>query len=282
MPALASLGSEVLDHLPDDLGSTARRESCVFVDVRLGLASRSVDRLSSPISFRVSVSDRQTIERLHLSWPSPRQRGLAATMARELKEAPQRAPIDDSSSVVLHARRTTFVMLIVSALVVVGILAEDVARLKRAVDDAEIVRGLMNLWHTETRDKDGPISVPHILAGPQPKHRTQRGHSDWGSYPAAILRATLSLCVRSTLTLASASMCPRRDRSGKYWCGQATNLSLAVKSTLSSGSFRANHYGPSGLLNNRHTTLRAIPGSGICCDRAAVVRVLIPQALTEI
>ena len=80
-------------------------------------------------------------------------------MPREPKEVRQRPPIDDSSSVVLHARQTTFVMLIVSALVVVGILVDDVSRLKRAFDDAETIQGLMNLWHSETRDEDGPVSL---------------------------------------------------------------------------------------------------------------------------
>ena len=67
-------------------------------------------------------------------------------MPREPKEVRQHPPIDDSSSVVLHARHTTFVMLIVSALVVVGILVEDVSRLERAFVDAESIQGLMNLW----------------------------------------------------------------------------------------------------------------------------------------
>ena len=87
-------------------------------------------------------------------------------MAHEPKDVQQRAPIDDSTAVVLHARKTTFVMLIVTALVVIGILVEDVSRLKRAVDDADTIQGLMNLWRSETRDKDGPVSVAHILAGP--------------------------------------------------------------------------------------------------------------------
>ena len=86
-------------------------------------------------------------------------------MPREPKEFRQRPPIDDSSSVVLHARRTTFVMLVVSALVVVGILVDDVSRLKRGVDDAETIQGLMNLWRSETRDEDSPVSVAYILAG---------------------------------------------------------------------------------------------------------------------
>ncbi|MCY4488777.1 MAG: hypothetical protein OXF11_16910 [Deltaproteobacteria bacterium] len=87
-------------------------------------------------------------------------------MPGEAEEVRQRPPIDDSSPVVLHARYTTFVMLIVSGLVVVGILVEDISRLKRAVDDAETIQGLMNLWNSATRDEDSPISVAHILAGP--------------------------------------------------------------------------------------------------------------------
>ena len=34
------------------LGSTARREFCILVDVHPGLASRFADRISSPISFQ--------------------------------------------------------------------------------------------------------------------------------------------------------------------------------------------------------------------------------------
>ena len=108
-------------------------------------------------------------------------------MTSEVGNAPQRAPIDDSSPVVLHARRTVFVMLIVSALVAVGVLTEDVARLSRAVEDAEIVRGLMRLWHAETEDKNGPVSLPAIIAGPRPdepgspgKYRLQLVKDDGG------------------------------------------------------------------------------------------------------
>lgn len=87
-------------------------------------------------------------------------------MDHERTETVQQAPIDDSSSVVLHARKTVFVMLLVSALVVVGILVEDVTRLNRAVQDAAIVTGLMSLWHSETRNKDPAVSFPDIIAGP--------------------------------------------------------------------------------------------------------------------
>ena len=79
---------------------------------------------------------------------------------------PQRAPIDDSSAVVLHARWTVFLMLIASALVAVGVFAEDDARLNRALQGAEIVTSLMSHWHAETLDKNRAVSVTHIIAGP--------------------------------------------------------------------------------------------------------------------
>ena len=87
-------------------------------------------------------------------------------MAGHEEITPQRAPIDDSSAVVLHARWTVFLMLIASALVAVGVFAEDDARLNRALQGAEIVTGLMSHWHAETRDKNRAVSVTHIIAGP--------------------------------------------------------------------------------------------------------------------
>ena len=88
-------------------------------------------------------------------------------MPREPKEVRQRPLIDDSSSVVLHARHTTFVMLIVSALVVVGILVEDVSRLKRAFDDAETAA---RYRAEQSSQETGPESVGSghgsQLAGP--------------------------------------------------------------------------------------------------------------------
>lgn len=72
----------------------------------------------------------------------------------------------DSSPIILHARQTVFVMLIVSALVAMAVLAEDVARPKRAVEDAKFVAGLMEFWHAETENKDVPVSVATIIAGP--------------------------------------------------------------------------------------------------------------------
>ena len=79
---------------------------------------------------------------------------------------PQRATIDDSSAVVLHARWIVFLMLIASALVAIGVFVEDDARLNRALQDAEVVTGLMSHWHAETRDKDRAVSVTYIIAGP--------------------------------------------------------------------------------------------------------------------
>ena len=104
-------------------------------------------------------------------------------MARELKDVQQRPLMDDSSSLVLHARQTTLVMLILSALVVVGILVEDVSRLQRAVDDAESIRGLMNLWRSETHDTGDPVSVAHILAGPALEASDAKGRFRLGLAP---------------------------------------------------------------------------------------------------
>ena len=75
------------------------------------------------------------------------------------------APRDDSSDLVVHARRTMFVMLLVCAFVTVGVLFRDTDRLHRALAEAEIVVGLMAHWHYETRD---PRSDPlgRIIAGP--------------------------------------------------------------------------------------------------------------------
>lgn len=87
-------------------------------------------------------------------------------IAGEGGKQPQRASKHDSSPVVLHARQTIFVMLIVSALVAMGVLAEDVARPNRAVDDAKFIASLMKFWHAETEDKSGPASVATIVAGP--------------------------------------------------------------------------------------------------------------------
>ena len=50
-----------------DLGSTARREFRILVDVHPGFSSRVVDRFSSPIRFRDSAPDGQPIERSHLA-----------------------------------------------------------------------------------------------------------------------------------------------------------------------------------------------------------------------
>ena len=87
-------------------------------------------------------------------------------MAGEGGKQTQRASKHDSSPVILHARQTVFVMLIVSALVAMAVLAEDVARPNRAVDDANFVAALMKFWHAETEDKSGPVSVATIVAGP--------------------------------------------------------------------------------------------------------------------
>ena len=87
-------------------------------------------------------------------------------MAGEGGKQPQRASKHDSSPVILHARQTVFVMLIVSALIAMGVLAEDVARPNRAVDDAKFVASLMEFWYAETKDKLGPVSVATIVAGP--------------------------------------------------------------------------------------------------------------------
>ena len=131
-------------------------------------------------------------------------------MARKPKEVPQRALIDDCSSVVLHARQTTFVMLIISALVAVGILAEDVARLNRAVDDAEIVKGSMNLWRTETRDKDGPVSVPHILAGPAPEASDAAGTFRLGLAPSGDSKGDAVIACRVDLDLSQRFFVPEK------------------------------------------------------------------------
>lgn len=68
-------------------------------------------------------------------------------MVGEEGSAAEHAPRNDSSSVVLQARWTVFLMLIASTLVAVGVLAEDDTRLNRALQGAEVVTGLMSLWH---------------------------------------------------------------------------------------------------------------------------------------
>ena len=73
--------------------------------------------------------------------------GPVAAMVGEEGSAVERAPSDDSSSVVLHARWTVLLMLIASTLVAVEVLAEDDTRLNRALQGAEVVTGLMSLWH---------------------------------------------------------------------------------------------------------------------------------------
>ncbi len=87
-------------------------------------------------------------------------------MSDGAENSPRRAPIDDSSPVVLHARQTVFVMLIVSALVAMGVLAEDVSRPSRAVDDARIIAHLMEFWRADRKPRKGPVPVSEILAGP--------------------------------------------------------------------------------------------------------------------
>ena len=55
----------------------------------------------------------------------------------------------DSTSLVLHTRRTVFVLLIVSLLVVVGIVFGDSYRLRNAIEELKIVNGLAALWHED-------------------------------------------------------------------------------------------------------------------------------------
>lgn len=115
-------------------------------------------------------------EKLGLSFRRPRKEGATATMAGEKGNGPQRAPNNDSSPVVLHARQTTFVMLIVSALVAAGVLTENIARLSRAFQEAEIVMGLMDVWRAARRDREGPVSVANILAGVHSKESFPRAN----------------------------------------------------------------------------------------------------------
>ena len=131
-------------------------------------------------------------------------------MPREPKEVRQRPLIDDSSSVVLHARHTTFVMLIVSALVVVGILVEDVSRLKRAFDDAETIQGLMNLWRSETRDEDGPVSVAHILAGSASEISDAKGTFRLGLAPSGDSKGDAVIACRVDLDLGQRFFVPEK------------------------------------------------------------------------
>lgn len=131
-------------------------------------------------------------------------------MPREPKEVRQRPLIDDSSSVVLHARHTTFVMLIVSALVVVGILVEDVSRLKRAFDDAETIQGLMNLWRSETRDEDGPFSVAHILAGSASETSDAKGTFRLGLAPSGDSKGDAVIACRVDLDLGQRFFVPEK------------------------------------------------------------------------
>lgn len=89
-------------------------------------------------------------------------------MTRKPNGAPkQRAPSDDSSSVVLHARQTTFIMLIVTAIVAVANLAENVEGLNRALLEARTVVRLTELSKTKLEGYES-VSLPRILAGPAP------------------------------------------------------------------------------------------------------------------
>ena len=162
-------------------------------------------------------------------------------MSREPKEVRQRPLIDDSSSVVLHARHTTFVMLIVSALVVVGILVEDVSRLKRAFDDAETIQGLMNLWHSETRDEDGPVSVAHILAGSASETSDAKGTFRLGLAPSGDSKGDAVIACRVDLDLGQRFFVPEK--------GSVQKVLVRPSGKFESGSeFKVGWRGISGEL----------------------------------
>lgn len=149
-------------------------------------------------------------------------------MARELKDVQQRPLMDDSSSLVLHARQTTFVMLILSALVVVGILVEDVSRLQRAVDDAESIRGLMNLWRSETHDKGNPVSMARILAGPEFESSDAKGRFRLGLAPIGDSNGNAVISCEVDLDLSQRFFVPEK--------GQAQRIVVRQSDKFESGS----------------------------------------------
>ena len=74
-------------------------------------------------------------------------------------------PRSDSSDLIVHARQSVFVMLLVSAVVLGSAFLDPSERLRRAYDEIQIVDALMSLWkqqtsHTNTR------SLATIVGGP--------------------------------------------------------------------------------------------------------------------
>lgn len=74
-------------------------------------------------------------------------------------------PVNDSSDIVVHARQALFVMLLVSGVVLTEILFYHPDRLRRAIDEMEIVNSLMALWD-KTRSANNSGSLAAVVAGP--------------------------------------------------------------------------------------------------------------------
>ena len=70
-------------------------------------------------------------------------------MTNAERSASPRSPSDDSSSVVLHARHATFVMLITSIVVGVGILTDNIEQLGHAIKQSDDIRSLMTSFKDE-------------------------------------------------------------------------------------------------------------------------------------
>lgn len=77
---------------------------------------------------------------------------------------PHEPVVHDSTPVVMHARRLSFVMVLTSLLIVSGIYFGDDYRYRNAIDEMGIVSGLMALWHLEIQDNRF-FSLPTLIAG---------------------------------------------------------------------------------------------------------------------
>lgn len=76
----------------------------------------------------------------------------------------ERLPKDDNSSLITHSQRAVLVLLIVSALVILGTQIQDSNRLQRASLEASVVSGLMSYLHSQV-PASGAHSISHVLTG---------------------------------------------------------------------------------------------------------------------
>ena len=76
-----------------------------------------------------------------------------------------RLPINDSKELVKHTRQAVLAMLLVTAVVTVGVLSRNTERVSRALQQAEIVVGLMEYFREMASRSDHALHLTPILLG---------------------------------------------------------------------------------------------------------------------